>query len=941
MQQTFCEKLIEAANQRPDQVAMTLLGPGTVATTTFGSMLSQIRSLAYRLTLEQIEFGDRVAIIGENHPHWAIAYLGIMYRGAVVVPLDPAGAIETLAKFLHDSETKLVFVSESAQEKFDAVCEALGYSIRGISLQSAATAKSGASALDPNGIEPCLPDSIRGNAGLFSEWTQTLRPAEFDQSPPPAKPADMAVLIYTSGTTGTPKGVPLTHGNIYAEVEGVQEVMRITDREIILSLLPLFHAYSQIVNLWLATIIGAPVVYLSEVNSEEIVRGLKECQVTTITGVPRLWYLFHKKIWDGARSQPRAVRTLFHSLLSLNGWLRDTLGINAGRIFFRKVHEGFGGHLRLAVSAGSSFDARVAEDYHRLGFTILQGYGLTETSGAATVTRFEDNKVGSVGKPLNHVEVKIDEPNAEGMGEVLIRGAIVMAGYYRNPEANREAFTADGWFRSGDLGRFDAQGHLYIVGRKKDVIILPSGKNVYPEDVEAHYARSPLVGEICVLGVRDEAHDFARAEKLCCVIVPDFDYLKLQGIANAREAIRFEFDNLGRELPEYQRVRDYVVRSEPLPRTATRKVRRFELMKQLVQSGSGAEQKRDVGGRGFSEHDQSLMDSAAGRAITVAIQHHSPAAMPAIHPQMNLELDLGLDSLARAECISSVEEALGVELDSTALATALTVGEVIGLANANANGTKAGASSRATARVAKRADWSQILNRSNDDAPEVQQILKRKSFTALCVYLLLRPIYFGSRLLLRMEVQGLEHVDHLDAPFLICPNHQSFLDPILVCSVYPHRILKNIFHVGASEYWRNAFTAQIARMLNIVSVDPDTNLMSAMRAGAAGLQAGKILNIYPEGERSFDGLLHTFKKGAAILASELNLPIVPVALDGVYKVWPRKSRRIRLAKVRIRFGEPIRPRKAVPGSDNEEAYQEMSDELKKRIQAMLDEIRLR
>ena len=195
------------------------------------------------------------------------------------------------------------------------------------------------------------------------------------------------------------------------------------------------------------------------------------------------------------------VRLLFHSLLSTNGWLRDTLRINAGRLFFRKVHEGFGGKLRLAVSAGSSFDASVARDYHRLGFTILQGYGLTETAGAATITRFEDNKVGSVGKPLNHVEVKIDEPNDEGMGEVLIRGAIVMAGYYRNPEANREAFTADGWFRSGDLGRFDAQGHLYIVGRKKDVIILPSGKNVYPEDVEAHYARSPLVGEICVLGV--------------------------------------------------------------------------------------------------------------------------------------------------------------------------------------------------------------------------------------------------------------------------------------------------------------------------------------------------------------------------------------------------------------------------------------------------------
>ena len=384
------------------------------------------------------------------------------------------------------------------------------------------------------------------------------------------------------------------------------------------------------------------------------------------------------------------------------------------------------------------------------------------------------------------------------------------------------------------------------------------------------------------------------------MIVPDFDYLKLQGIANAREAIRFELDNLGRELPEYQRVRDYVVRSEALPRTATRKVRRFELMKQVESLGLGAGPHRDPGQLVFTDEERELMESAVGRALAAAILPHAAAAAPPIHPQMNLELDLGLDSLARAECISSIEESLGVEFDDAALGAALTVGDVIALANGN-NSCAGLNPSLAAARTKKGADWGQILNRVNEDAPEIEQILKRKSLTTLIAYLLLRPIYFASRLLLRMEVQGLEHLERLAAPFLICPNHQSFLDPILVCSVYPYRLLKNIFHVGASEYWRNVFSAQVARLLNIVPVDPDTNLMKAMRAGAAGLQAGKILNIYPEGERSFDGLLHQFKKGAAILASELNLPIVPVALDGVYKVLPRKSWRIRLARVKDPF----------------------------------------
>lgn len=915
-QPTFCQALISASDRRPQQVAMTLLGPAGPETTTFGLMLSQIRSLAHRLAVEGIEFGDRVAIFGENHPSWAIAYLGAIYRGAVVVPLDPSATAETLAVFLRDSETKLAFVSASSLEKFHAVCTQLGNPIRVIPLQPAAGTNGSAS---------------------FSDWISTVRPAGFDTSDPPAKAADMAVLIYTSGTTGAPKAVPLTHGNIYAEVDGIQEVLGITDKEVILSLLPLFHAYSQIVNLWLATVIGARVVYIGELNSEEIVRGLKEGGVTTLTGVPRLWYLFHKKIFDGVRAQPRHIRWLFRSLLSFNGWLRDSLGANAGGLFFRTVHKGFGGRLRLAVSAGSSFDASVATDYHRLGFTILQGYGLTETSGAATVTRFEDNKVGSVGTPLNHVEVIIDEPNSEGIGEVLIRGDIVMAGYYRNPQANQEAFTSDGWFRSGDLGYFDSEGHLFIVGRKKDVIILPSGKNVYPEDVEAHYSRSPLVSEICVLGVPDEDNEFAQAEKLCGVIVPDFDYLKQQGIANTREAIRFDLDNLGRELPEYQRVRDYIVRAEALPRTATRKVRRFELLKQVQSLGFSSRQHRDATEFIFDDEDRSLMATTAGRALVAAIEHQVAAPAPVIHPAMNLELDLGLDSLARAECLSSVEETMGIELDSEVFATALTVGDVLALVNGH-NGN-ANASASIALPVAKRTDWSQILNRSTEDVPEVQQVLKDATATALSAYLLLRPIYFFSRLFLRMEVSGLEHLKDLKAPFLVCPNHQSFLDPILVCSIYPYRILRNIFHVGASEYWQNAFTAQIGRLLRIVPVDPDTNLMKAMRAGAAGLQAGKILNIYPEGERSFDGALHPFKKGAAILATELDLPIVPVALDGVYKVWPRKSRRIRLAKVKVNFGEPIYAKDVGKRGSADDLHRALTNKLLERIQAMLNEMR--
>jgi long-chain acyl-CoA synthetase len=931
--QTFCQRVVEAAGIRPDNVAMLLIESKAAETVTFGSMLAKVRSIAYRLGQEQIAFGDRVAIIGENHPNWAIAYLGILYRGAVATPLDPAATTTTLATFLKDSEAKLAFVSPASLEKFYAACDRIGAIIPAVNL-------TGQPQQNGNGL------ALFAERASFADWAQTHTPREFNEASPPAKPDDLALLIYTSGTTGVPKGVPLTHGNIYAEIDKVQEVMRLTDGEVILSLLPLFHAYSQIVNLWLATIIGARVVYLAELSGAQIERGLKEGGATTLVGVPRLWYLFHQKIFAAVREKSGPVRALFRAMLTFNGWLRDLLGINAGALFFRPVHSSFGGKLRLAVSAGASFDERVAKDFHRLGFTILQGYGLTETSGAATVTRFEDNKIGSVGTPLNGIEVRIDEPNEAGVGEVLIRGPIVMQGYYHNPEANRAAFTEDGWFRSGDLGRFDKGGHLYIVGRKKDVIILPSGKNVFPEDVEGCYERSPFVSEVCVLGVKDQSHQFQGAEKLCAVVVPNFAYLKAQRVANAREWVVWELENLGRELPEYQRVHDFVLRAEPLPRTTTRKVRRFELKNEL-ETNDLQPQTRETEEKVFTTTDNTLIDSPAGRALVAVIKQHAPD-VTLIHPEMNLEIDLGLDSLARAECIVHLEHTLGLEFDPEEVITAHQVGELIELANANTRGTPVratpvratNAEDQLTAARETEFRWGAVLRSATNGLPEVDRLLKRQPATALFAWLVLRLVYLGARFLFRMEVKGSDVLLRLNPPYLICPNHQSYIDPLLVCAVYPRRVIGNIFHVGASMYFANFVMAQFARLINVVPIDPDVQLLRAMRAGAAGLRAGKILNIYPEGQRSFDGQLHEFKKGAAILATELNVPVVPVALDGPDRIWPRKSRRLRLAKVKLSFGEPIDARTiAADETDEEVVYEKVTAMLKQRIQQLLDEMR--
>ena len=912
-EQSFCQRVVEAASIRPDKVAMMVIDGKESETITFGSMLAQIRSLAYRLTQENIGFGDRVAIIGENDPNWAIAYLAILYRGAVVTPLDPAATTQALASFLGNAEAKLAFVSPASLSKFRAACEQLGRNIPAVALRPQ---------VEPDGL------------ARFEDWASTTTPAAFISAAPPARPDDLAVLIYTSGTTGVPKAVPLTHGNIYAESDKIQEVLHVSDQEVLLSLLPLFHAYSQIVNLWLATIIGGTVIYLTDLSSAHVERGLKAGRATALIGVPRLWYLFHKKIFDEVNARPLFIRLLFKTMLALNGLLRDVFGVNAGRSFFRTIHDSFGGRLRLAVSGGANFDASVARDFHRLGFTILQGYGLTETSGAATVTRFEDNKVGSVGTPLHGVEVMIDQPNDKGVGEILIRGPVVMTGYYQNPEANRQAFTADGWFRSGDLGRFDRQGHLFIAGRKKDIIKLPSGKNVFPEDVEAHYEQSPFVSEVCVLGLKDEQSEFKGAERLGAVVVPNFDYLKTRNIANAREWVVWELENLGRELPEYQRVHDFILRAEPLPRTSTRKVRRFELKDQIENarklSGRPIAAKKEV----LTAPDQAVMNSPAGQAVISAIKQQKPD-LRVLHPGMNLEIDLGLDSLARAECVVSTTAILDIELKPEELARVQTIGELVQLANANLVGRP-----EQFERGLAEFHWREVLKTEDARFPELDLVFKKKPAVELLAFVILKAIYVAARLFFRFEVEGVDKLARLKAPYLVCPNHQSYLDPFLVCSAYPRAILANIFHVGASMFFTNAIMARLARLINVIPIDPDVQLLRAMRASAAGLRVGKVLNIYPEGQRSFDGQLLEFKKGAAILASELNVPIVPVAIDGVYLAWPRNSWRFHFAKVKLRFGDPIGPVAVVAGeADHELRYENLSALLRDRIQEMLDELR--
>ena len=969
MSDSYCQRLIASFEARSDKVGMRIVGDDSQVYT-FGETLRRIRSMAYRLESEGIEFGDRVALIGENHPLWAIAYLGILYRGAVCVPLDPHGEVGTLANFIENSEAKIAFIGEEVAEKLCDIESKLGRGVKKVVWKGSEPTGSVSGSTTPRlKPHPSL-DKERSRAKLpslskegwpsdseagvvqgnedpitdhFSTWISTEFPESYAQQAPKAAGDDVALLIYTSGTTGTPKGVPLTHGNIVAELDGINEVLKLTDEEKILSLLPLFHAYLQIVNLWVATTYGCEVGYLKELSPAELGNAMKEFKPTILTTVPRLWYLFHKKIFDAVAAKPKSVRALFRTMLATNGKLRDAFGLNLGRRLFGQVHESFGGRLRLAISGGSRFDEEVATDFHKLGFTILQGYGLTETSGAATATYENDNRVGSVGKPLKGAEVKLDSPDAEGVGEVLIKGDLVFGGYYKNQTATAEAFTADGWFRSGDLGKLDYEGYLYIVGRAKDVIVLPSGKNVHPEDLEIHYLKTPLVEEMAVIGVRDENAQHAGAEKLAAIVVPDFDYLKQTKVANSKEAIRYALDNLGRDLPEYQRVRDYIIRAEPLPRTGSRKIKRFELKKEIENGGANG-RTREKKEWQLTADDRAFLETSAAKTVVAVIRSNAPDA-EVIHPSMNLEIDLGLDSLARAETFAALEHAFSREFEADDAAQALTVRDVIELVRVTPSGVKTVNVTPEGVTLADDMTWSTIIRTADEDIPELRKALENRPLFAIFAFSAYRSFNLFCRVFMRLEVEGLENLRSMKRPFLICPNHQSFLDPFVLCSNYPFEFFKNTFHVGASEFFQTRLMGWIAQMLHVVPVDPDTQLMKAMKAGAIGLKHGRILNIYPEGERAYDGDLHKFKKGAAILATELELPILPVAIDGLYKVWARRTFKIRPAKVKIRIGKPFYTRDVVASgneqrtTNNEQIYEIVTAHLKQTIAGMIDEMR--
>jgi long-chain acyl-CoA synthetase len=848
------------ARRGPQRCAFVLDHSDRVEEYTYADVVRFTDCIAAGLEARGLQRGHRVGILMENVPHWVFALLGVLRIGGVVVPLATALPEPSLKRICAHSACRLVFSDAQNLDKARNICADV--------------------------IVLPADDILR-----------------FEGSPSPFQlPRDdeTALIIYTSGTTGDPKGVEITALNLAHEIRGCSECMDITDSHRILSVLPFSHVLPLVANGLGPLCLGAAVVFLSSVSPQRIVEAFHKHRITSFVCVPQFFYALHKRIFSQVGAQPYPMRKLFWLMYRIAGWFPKP---KFRRKLFARIHKTIGPDLRFLASGGSRFDPAIAKDLDRLGYLMLQAYGLTETAAAATATPPDAIVIGTVGPPIRAVSVKIDSPDAHGVGEICIGGPILMKGYYRDEEATR-AVLKNGWFHSGDLGYLRPDGNLVITGRSKDVIVLPNGKNVYPEELETHYSQSLWIKELCVIGVSE-----AEGEKLHAVVVPDMEEFRRRSQTTIVENIQVDLETLSKQLPSYYRILSFSIRNEPLPRTVTRKLQRFEIQREEAAKKNAAVH-RDAA----MEHPK--FQEGAGIVVAQLVRQRKPDAGP-LDVSMSLELDLGFDSLARVELLGLAESQLGVRIEEEKASCIFTLGELVDALTA------------ANTDSGRGKTWREILDVPADDPLNRQEVLDPSALTLWSSYITIKIAKLLFRVFLPLRYTGLEKLPR-HTPYIICPNHQSFLDGPLLISGLPKRVIDNIFILGYTDYWEGSVRGFFGKLSRIVGIDGNANLVQALKTGAIGLRKKRVLLVFPEGTRTIDGKIAEFKKGAAILACELGVPIVPVGFKGAFEMWPRGGK-FRLHPVEVHFGDPIQPEDFKGEAD---PYTAVTETLKSAVQQL-------
>jgi long-chain acyl-CoA synthetase len=785
--------------------------------------------------------GERVLLSGENSPEWVAAFWGCLLRGAVVVPIDPESTAEFVASVQRQTGAQLVL------------------------------AETGTAAATQPGTSQLRLEELRA--------VVARHPADAYLSPD-INGETVGEIMFTSGTTQAPKGVVLTHRNLLAnllpletEIKKYLRWERLVHPIRFLNLVPLSHVFGQFMGVFVPPLLGGEVYFQPTLNPAEITRTIKQNRISVVVLVPRLLDSLREWVEREYEARGRAEE--------LRGQLAAAARLSAARRWwlFRRMHRRFGWKCWAFVCGGATLDERTELFWRRLGFAVLQGYGMTETASLITVTHPFKQRRGSVGKLLPGYEVRLDET-----GEIMVRGASVSPGYW-SATGGLDAREGE-WLPTGDLGEMDAAGNIYFKGRKKDTIVTAAGLNIYPEDLEAALNRQPGVRASCVVAI-----DGARGPEPLAVL-----------LLNDREASAAAvIEGANRTLAEYQQLRRWVVWPEPdFPRTATHKVLRRAVAATVAEriKGEHGGAQEEAGATRADKHAAGL--SAGSFIVAEAARISGSAPQPGqLDPAANLTTGLKLDSLGRVELLSALEEHYGIEIDEAVFTAATTVADVEKIVRGERAETVA-----------------------PYPYPSWPRMFPLTWLRALLCYTVVLPI---TLVLSRLRVSGRANLKGLNEPVLFVANHVTIADQALILAALPARLrsrlaiamegerLRGWLHPSAGTGWctRLRLLAQYVLVVVFFHVFPlpkQSGFRHSFAYAGACVDRGESVLVFPEGERAPRGQMRMgrFKSGIGLLVQGLNVAVVPVKLDGLYELKRRGQYFAGPGMVRVIFGQPLR-----------------------------------
>ncbi len=835
--------------------------------------------------------GEPVGLLAPNSAEWMVACLAILDAGAVVTPLDTQMPAAELTHAIQDSGIRHVFTAGEAARRLEQL--SLDQPPRAIHLDAAADAADG--------------------------WRAWCADRPDPASIPPVTPADQAALFYTSGTTGPPKGVPLTHGNIASNAAGLLsvEVGRPDDR--ILVPLPFHHVYPFTIGIIVVLALGATAVLPYSVLGPQIVRAMREGDATVLLGVPRLYEALDAAIRSRVAERGTVPRLLFQGMLRASRLARRRFGWRAGPLLFRGLHGRMAPSLRLVVAGGAALDADLAERLQALGWEVGTGYGLTETSPILTYNPPERVRIGSAGLALPGVELRLADPDERGLGEVQARGPNVFSGYWNLPDKTARAFTEDGYYRTGDLGRFDADGYLYLEGRASEMIVLPGGENIDPERVEHAL--------MAVDAIRD-AGVLEHEGRLAAALHPEQSVIRGLDADQVEERMQQSLTEANNTLPSHHQVGHFRISPDPLPRTRLGKLRRHKLRERFAELGQS-----DLGAaltpgpipeEQMAAEDQQLLQMAVVRRVWSKLAERFRDRR--LTPDSSMHLDLGVDSLGWVDLTLELQERCGVLLAEEAIARIDTVRDLLREAAEAEEATGSGVT------LAEQLRQPELLL-SDDQLALLEPQRGHERMTGRALLALDRAVM---RVWFRLRVRQTAP-DLPDGPVVLVPNHQSALDAPTLAAALPQPMLERLYWGGwTGIMFRSAIRRWFSRCINVLPVDPYGGPGTALGLAAAALARGHSLTWFAEGARSPDGQLQPFQPGIGLLLRSQSAVALPVYIHGTHAALPPTRRWPRRHPVTVTLGTPATATELEREGSGEQPHDRIAHALQQRLAALAE-----